>query len=195
MDKRQRANKREQRGHFGCTCYHPLNQLATWRDVPCAPVMADGWRTGLIAIRKEGAAVSWRTGDIRISRSRGITLPAKRTRFSSGTLPICLRDLSVARRTIAVSTPSYQAGSWNKKRRSSGVAPRRAGSSRRFHRQRALPSGWWRSIITVAPAAHQGINWTRLSCRKFRCRSAPASRPGLQSGQLHEDTGFADNWR
>ena len=25
-----------------------------------------------------------------------------------------------------------------------------------------------------------------------QCRSAPASRPGLQSGQLHEDTGFAE---
>ena len=38
------------------------------------------------------------------------------------------------------------------------------------------------------------INWTRLSCRKFRNNavSAPASRPGLQSGQLHEDTGFAE---
>ena len=25
-----------------------------------------------------------------------------------------------------------------------------------------------------------------------QCRSAPASRPGLQSGQLHEDTGLAE---
>ena len=39
---------------------------------------------------------------------------------------------------------------------------------------RALPSGWWRSIITVArrsSTSREGknaINWTRLSCRKFR---------------------------
>ena len=39
---------------------------------------------------------------------------------------------------------------------------------------RALPSGWWRSIITVARRsstsrkARTPSNWTRLSCRKFR---------------------------
>ena len=39
---------------------------------------------------------------------------------------------------------------------------------------RALPSGWWRSIITRGTAEQHikegknAINWTRLSCRKFR---------------------------
>ena len=48
---------------------------------------------------------------------------------------------------------------------------------------RALPS--WRSIITVARPIKEGkaINWTRLGVQQ--CRSGF----GLQSGQLHEDTG------
>ena len=38
------------------------------------------------------------------------------------------------------------------------------------------------------------IKWTRLSCSKFRNKrgSAPVSRPGLQSGQLHADACIAE---
>ena len=128
---------------------------------------------------------------------------SKRTRFSSGTLPICLRDLSVARPTMfAVSTPASAIGP-DRGTRSAVSWPKWSGT----------PASWFLRvgfIVTnlsrptkrvVAFYNHRGtaeqhikegknaINWTRLSCRKSRnqCRSAPASRPGLQSGQLHEE--------
>ena len=41
------------------------------------------------------------------------------------------------------------------------------------------------------------IKWTRLSCRRFRDNAVrlAASRPGLQSRQLHADAGFAEGGR
>ena len=198
-------------GHFGCTCYHPLflfNQSATWRDVPCAPVMftvpTDGGMFPVVMRYKERKVRLYFRGDAAFAspeiypkpRDYSTSSASKRTRFSSGTLPICLRDLSVGPTMFAVSTPfSYQAGSWNKKRR---VVP-----------WSGTPASWFLASVSslicralkrvVAFYNHRGtaeqhikegknaINWTRLSCRKFG-RSAPASRPGLQSGQLHEDT-------
>ena len=132
---------------------------------------------------------------------------SKRTRFSSGTLPICLRDLSVARPTMfAVSTPA-SAIRPDRGTRSAVSWPKWSGTPASWFLAsvssslicRALPSGWWRSISTVAGgAAHQGrqerhqLDPSVMSQVPQQCRSAPASRPGLQSGQLHEDTGFAE---
>ena len=107
---------------------------------------------------------------------------SKRTRFSSGTLPICLRDLSVARPTMfAVSTPA-SAIRPDRGTRSAVSWPKWSGTPASWFLAsvssslicRALPSGWWRSIITVARRSStsrkdkNAINWTRLSCRKFR---------------------------
>ena len=83
---------------------------------------------------------------------------SKRTRFSSGTLPICLRDLSVARPTMfAVSTPA-SAIRPDRGTRSAVSWPKWSGTPASWFLAsvssslicRALPSGWWRSIITVA---------------------------------------------
>ena len=113
---------------------------------------------------------------------------------------------------------SYQAGSWNKKRRvvakvewHPGELVPRVGLDR-FHRSSVTNLSRPTKRV-VAFYNHRGtaeqhikegknaINWTRLSCRKFRNNAVrlqlhalayKASRPGLQSGQLHEDTGFAE---
>ena len=107
---------------------------------------------------------------------------SKRTRFSSGTLPICLRDLSVARPTMfAVSTPA-SAIRPDRGTRSAVSWPKWSGTPASWFLAsvssslicRALPSGWWRSIITVARRsstsrkARTPSTGTRLSCRKFR---------------------------
>ena len=125
-------------------------------------------------------------------------MPRQAKRFSSGTLR---HAPSVARKTRSPFPRQLQlSGPWNKKRRVVAKVEWHPGElssvgfivtnlSRNTKR-------WWRSIITVARPAHfvkNAINWTRLSCRKFRNNAVRSSfRPGLQSGQLHEDTGFAE---
>ena len=164
-------------GHFGCTCYHPLScstSSATWRDVPCAPVMftvPTGWRNVLepvvmrykerkvrLYFRGDAAFASPRYTNISKPRDYSTSSASKRTRFSSGTLPICLRDLSVARPTMfAVSTPA-SAIRPDRGTRSAVSWPKWSGTPASWFLAsvssslicRALPSGWWRSIITVA---------------------------------------------
>ena len=100
---------------------------------------------------------------------------------------------------------SYQAGSWNKKRRVVAKVE--------WHPGELVPRVGF--IVTnlsrptkrvVAFYNHRGTAEQHIKERQERhqldpsvmsqvpqqCRSAPASRPGLQSGQLHEDTGFAE---
>ena len=156
-------------GHFGCTCYHPLflfNQFGDLERCSLRPGnvhSADGWRNVLEPVvmryKERKVRLYFRISHIRISRSRGITSSAsKRTRFSSGTLPICLRDLSVARPTMfAVSTPA-SAIRPDRGTRSAVSWPKWSGTPASWFLAsvssslicRALPSGWWRSIITVA---------------------------------------------
>ena len=97
-------------------------------------------------------------GDNRIGKDYSTSSASKRTRFSSGTLPICLRDLSVARPTMfAVSTPA-SAIRPDRGTRSAVSWPKWSGTPANWFLAsvssslicRALPSGWWRSIITVA---------------------------------------------
>ena len=106
---------------------------------------------------------------------------------------------------------SYQAGSWNKKRRvvakvewHPGELVPRVGLDR-FHRSSVTNlSRPTKRVVAFynhrghGGAAHQGrqerhqLDPSVMSQVPQQCRSAPASRPGLQSGQLHEDTGFAE---
>ena len=172
---RPMANKREQRnGHFGWLIrYSCSTSSATWRAVPCAPVMftmpTDGgmfcepvvMRYKERKVRRIFVAMPpCLTGDIRISRSRGITLrhppqserdsPAEHCPSAYATCRSPARPCSPFPRASAIRPDRGTRSAVT--RGQSGVAPRRAGSSRRFHRLicRALPSGWWRSIITVA---------------------------------------------
>ena len=107
---------------------------------------------------------------------------SKRTRFSSGTLPICLRDLSVARpdhvRRFHASF-SYQAGSWNKKRRvvakvewhPGELVPRVGFIVTNLSRPTKRVVAFYNHRGTAEQHIKEGknaINWTRLSCRKFR---------------------------
>ena len=157
---------------------------------------------------------SWRcrlrlTGDIRISRSRGITLrhPPQSTRFSAEHCPSAYATCRSPARPCSPFPRQLQL-SPDRGTRSAVSWPKWSGTPASWFLAsvssslicRALPSGWWRSIITVARRsstsrkARTPCIWTRLSMSQVpqQCRSAPASRPGLQSGQLHEDTGFAE---
>ena len=100
---------------------------------------------------------------------------------------------------------SYQAGSWNKKRRvvakvewhPGELVPRVGFIVTNLSRPTKRVVAFYNHRGTAEQHIKEGknaINWTRLSCRKFRNNAVrpPASRPGLQSGQLHEDTGFAE---
>ena len=192
-------------GHFGCTCYHrPVQSSAI--DVPCAPVMF----TVPTMAECSGAGGDALCGCIFVAMpfgrrytniSKPITLrhASKRTRFSSGTLQHLLRP--VGRSPARPCSPfprqlQYQAGSWNKIAVSwpkwSGT--RRAGSSRGFIVTNRRPTKRVVAFYNHRGTAEQhikegknAINWTRLSMSQVpqQCRSAPASRPGLQSGQLH----------
>ena len=217
-------------GHFGCTCYHPLflfNQFGDLERCSLRPGnvhSADGWRNVLepVVMRYKERKLCGcshfvamppsphrRYTNISKPRDYSTSSASKRTRFSSGTLPICLRDLSVARPTMfAVSTPA-SAIRPDRGTRSAVSWPKWSGTPASWFLAsvssslicRALPSGWWRSIITVARRSstpdqgrqerHQ-LDPSVMSQVPQQCRSAPASRPGLQSGQLHEDTGFAE---
>ena len=132
-----------------------------------------------------------------VSRSRGIDSrhPPQRTRSSSGTSHLTrspARPCSPFPRGF-----SYQAGSWNKKRRDrgqSGVAPERRAFLASVSSSlicRALPSGWWSSIITVARRM-QHIKTRTPSTGPVCHVASSATMPfGFNLG-LHEDTGFAE---
>ena len=147
-------------GHFGCTCHHPLflfNQFGDLERCSLRPGnvhSADGWRNVL-----EPVVMRYKERKVRLY-FRGDAAFASPEIYeyleAEGLLYVIrLKANAILQRNIAhlltrpVGRPpdhvrrfhasfSYQAGSWNKKRRvvsgQSGVAPRRAGSSRRFHR-------------------------------------------------------------
>ena len=169
-------------GHFGCTCYHPLflfNQFGDLERCSLRPGnvhSADGWRNVLepVVMRyKERKVRLYFRGDAAFAspeiyeylEAEGLLYVIRlKANASSGTLPICLRDLSVARPTMfAVSTPA-SAIRPDRGTRSAVSWPKWSGTPASwflasaligFTAQaslicRALPSGWWRSIITVA---------------------------------------------
>ena len=150
------ANKRQAayNGHFGVVATIRII-AATWRDVPCAPVTVptggiSGNQERKVRLYFRGAAFA----SPEISRSRAVDPPQSEAR---GTLPICLRDLSVARPTMfAVSTPA-SAIRPDRGTRSAVSWPKWSGTPASWFLAsvialicRALPIGWWRSIITVA---------------------------------------------
>ena len=148
---------------------------ATWRDVPCAPGnvhSADGWRNVLepvvmrykerkVRLYFRGDAAFASPRDIRISRSRGITLrhPPQSERDSPAEhCPSAYATCRSARPTMfAVSTPA-SAIRPDRGTRSAVSSPKWSGTPASWFLAsvssslicRALPSGWWRSIITVA---------------------------------------------
>ena len=189
-------------GHFGCTCYHPLflfNQFGDLERCSLRPGnvhSADGWRNVLEPVvmrykEREGAAVfSWRcrlrlTGDIRISRSRGITLrhPPQSERDSPAehcpsAYATCRSPAPDHVRRFHASF-SYQAGSWNKKRRvvakvewhPGELVPRVGFIVTNLSRPTKRVVAFYNHRGTAEQHIKEGknaINWTRLSCRKFR---------------------------
>ena len=204
-------------GHFGCTCYHPLflfNQFGDLERCSLRPGnvhSADGWRNVLEPVvmrykeRKVGCifvamppSPHRRYTNISKPRDYSMSSASKRTRFSSGTLPICLRrpdgrPPDHVRRFHA--SFSYQAGS-NKKRR---VVAKVGTPASWFLASvssslicRALPSGWWRSIIV--PRRSSTSRKARTPSTGPVCHVASSATmpfgssftPWLQSGQLHE---------
>ena len=156
-------------GHFGCTCYHPLflfNQFGDLERCSLRPGnvhSADGWRNVLepvvmrykdlepvvmrykerkVRLYFRGDAAFASPGDIRISRSRGITLrhppqserdsPAEHCPSAYATCRSPARPCSPFPRQLQLSGRIVEQEA--PCRGQSGVAPRRAGSSRRFHR-------------------------------------------------------------
>ena len=173
-------------GHFGCTCYHPLflfNQFGDLERCSLRPGnvhSADGWRNVLepVVMRyKERKVRLYFRGDAAFAspeiyeylEAEGLLYVIRLKARSPAERPSA--STCSPARPCSPSTPASDQAGWNKKRVVAKVEwhPGEASASLIC---RALPSGWWRSIITVGGAAHQGrqeaINWTRLSCRKFR---------------------------
>ena len=205
-------------GHFGCTCYHPLflfNQFGDLERCSLRPGnvhSADGWRNVLepVVMRyKERKVRLYFRGDAAFAspeiyeylEAEGLlyaSSASKRTRFSSGTLPICLRDLSVARPTMfAVSTPASairpdrgtrSAVSWPIQWSGTPceLVPRVGFIVTNLSRPTKRVVAFYNHRGTAEQHIKEGknaINWTRRSCRKFRNNAVrlQASRPGLQS--------------
>ena len=108
-------------GHFGCTCYHPLFLFNQFGDLERCSLRPGNAVQNVLepVVMPEGAVFSgdaFASPNISKPRDYSTSSASKRTRFSSGTLPTAVGRPPAM---FAVSTPgfSYQAGSWNKKRR------------------------------------------------------------------------------
>ena len=147
-------------GHFGCTCYHPLflfNQFGDLERCSLRPGnvhSADGWRNVLepVVMRyKERKVRLYFRGDAAFAspeiyeyrakpRDYSTSSASKRTRFSQRniahllTRPVGRPPDHVRRFHASFSYPGRIVEQEAPCRGQSGVAPRRAGSSRRFHR-------------------------------------------------------------
>ena len=214
-------------GHFGCTCYHPLflfNQFGDLERCSLRPGnvhSADGWRNVL-----EPVVMRYKERKVRLY-FRGDAAFASPEIYeyleAEGLLYVIrLKANAILQRNIAhlltrpVGRPpdhvrrfhagfSYQAGSWNKKRRvvakvewhPGELVPRVGFIVTNLSRPTKRVVAFYNHRGT-AEQHHQGrqerhqLDPSVMSQVPQQCRSAPASRPGLQSGQLHEDTGFAE---
>ena len=214
-------------GHFGCTCYHPLflfNQFGDLERCSLRPGnvhSADGWRNVL-----EPVVMRYKERKVRLY-FRGDAAFASPEIYeyleAEGLLYVIrLKANAILQRNIAhlltrpVGRPpdhvrrfhasfSYQAGSWNKKRRvvakvewhPGELVPRVGFIVTNLSRPTKRVVAFYNHRGT-AEQPHQGrqerhqLDPSVMSQVPQQCRSAPASRPGLQSGQLHEDTGFAE---
>jgi hypothetical protein len=188
-------------GHFGCTCYHPLflfNQFADLERCSLRPGnlhSVDGWRDVLVPVverYKEREVHLYFRGDAAFAspdiyeylEAEGmlyaIRLPANKVLQESIahllTRPVG-RPPNHVRRYYA--SFSYQAGSWDHKRRVVAKVEWRPGelyprvgfivtNLRRpaervvaFYNQRGTAEQWIKE-------GKNAVKWTRLSCRRFR---------------------------
>ena len=188
-------------GHFGCTCYHPLflfNQFGDLERCSLRPGnvhSADGWREVL-----EPVVERYRKRNLRryFRGDAAFALPDLYEFLEAGNYKyvIRLKANKVLQECIAhlltrpVGRPpshvrryyasfSYQAGSWNKKRRVVAKVEWHPGEL--YPRVGFIVTNLTRSAErVVAFYNHRGtaeqyikegknaIKWTRLSCRKFR---------------------------
>ncbi|MDA8575194.1 IS1380 family transposase [Alphaproteobacteria bacterium] len=188
-------------GHFGCTCYHPLflfnhmGDLERCRLRPGNVHSADGWRDVLVPVverYKERRVRLYFRGDAAFAspdiydylEAEGM-LYAIRIKANT-VLQECIAHLlrrPVGRPPTHVrryhASFSYQAGSWDKKRRVVAKVEWHPGElyprvgfivtnlSRpaervvAFYNQRGTAEQWIKE-------GKNAIKWTRLSCRKFR---------------------------
>ena len=193
-------------GHFGCTCYHPLFLFNQFGDLercrlrPGNVHSADGWRDVLEPVVERYKATKVRLyfrGDAAFAspdiyeylEAEGflyaIRLPANTVLQESIahllTRPVG-RPPNHVRRYYA--NFSYQAGSWNKKRRvvakvewhpgelypRVGLDPLRGSSVTNLSRPAERVVAFYNQRGTAEQWIKEGknaIKWTRLSCRKF----------------------------
>ena len=214
-------------GHFGCSCYHPLFVFNQFGDLERSSLRpgnvhsADGWRDVL-----EPVIERYRKRDLR-RYFRGDAAFASPDIYEfleaeAYTYAIRLKANAVLQESIAhlLSRPvgrppnhvrryyasfSYQAGSWERKRRIVAKVEWHPGEL--YPRVGFIVTNLSRPAERVVAFYNQrgkaeqyikegknAIKWTRLSWPQVprQCRPAPASHPGLQSRQLHADTGFAE---
>ena len=214
-------------GHFGCTCYHPLflfNQFGDLERCSLRPGnvhSADGWRDVL-----EPAAERYKERKVRLY-FRGDAAFASPEIYeyleAEGFLyAIRLPANKVLQESIAhlLSRPvgrppnhvrrfyasfSYQAGSWDKKRRvvakvewHPGELYPRVGfivtNLSRKGRTRCclLQSSWHGGTMDQGRQERHQVDAIVVSVVPQQRRPAPASCPGLQFGQFHADSGVAE---
>jgi hypothetical protein len=210
-------------GHFGCTCYHPLFLFNQFGDLercslrPGSVHSADDWEGVLkpVVVRYKGRKIRlYFRGDAAFASPEmyeyleaegflyAIRLPKNQILQESIahllTRPVG-RPPNHVRRYYA--SFSYQAGSWDRKRR----VVAKVGSPCRFHRHQPVAprraGGGLLQSTRQGGAIHQGrqerdqMDATVVPEVPRQRRPAPASRPGLQSCQLHADACFAKGGR
>ena len=129
------------------------------------------------------------------SRPRSSARASKRTRFSSGHAPSYALSVASTDHVRRLTSFSYQAGSWNKKRpvvaewRPGELVPRSVSSSLIC---RALPSGWSRTGTAWPHHRHSAIRIPSvMSEPPQQCRSAcHALAYEIDRAIRHEDTGL-----
>jgi hypothetical protein len=188
-------------GHFGCTCYHPLflfNQFGDLERCSLRPGnvhSADGWRDVLdpvVARYRERNLRRYFRGDAAFASPEmydyleaegfvyAIRLPANTVLQESIAYLLARpagRPAKYVRRFYA--SFSYQAGSWNKKRRvvakiewhPGELVPRVGYIVTNLSRPAERVVAFYNHRGTAEQYIKEGkyaIKWTRLSCRKFR---------------------------
>ena len=211
-------------GHFGCSCYHPLFVFNQFGDLErsslrpgtsTAPTAgATFWNpslsvtgNGTCAATSEGMRPSpHRTSEFLEAEAYTYAIRLKERGFQES-MPICSPVPLAVRPTMGryYASFSYQAGSWERKRRIVAKVEWHPGEL--YPRVGFIVTNLSRPAERVVAFYNQrgkaeqyikegknAIKWIAAVVPQVprQCRPAPASHPGLQSRQLHADTGFAE---
>ena len=175
-------------GHFGCTCYHPLFLFNQFGDVERSSLRpgnvhsADGWRSVLKPV---------------VVRYQGRNLRRYFRGDAAFALPEMYEYLEAEGFLYAIRLPKNQILQESIGHLLTRPVGRPPNHVLRFHASFSYRAGSWdRKRRVVAKVEwHPGELHPRVGFIVTNLSRPPASRPGLQSRQLHADVGLAEGDR